>query len=534
MINRVSTVLVTGCLLMVFLMPLQVFGDGAVFGAETTDTYVTLTVLGDIKGTLKLGFSHEYEGPPVTAETVGTAWNFGTILPQEDALGKDGFPGAGICIEGYVWIIDYQSNSCTRCVQEVAEVNGNDISLIQPFLWWRTWRESGFTDYFQSGPEYSAGDTFPPSYGDVRTFPWGFKIHMPEQEDYTGANPWSIRAGNHKIKIVSKWSLCPPGDDSPPEDPVVTGVGHMDLTVANVIDKALGIGIGQSLETKPESCTYQDLEVGEDWVGEVYPWVLDYRSNSDFHMKAEIPPITFQGEPYAFDIREYMEYYGWSDPNLGPTGHNMYPPTGGSYLFKDTIAATLAQVISFPSKMELDLSGGGDADGAHRWRVPAGVYKPTGNICVSFIFTALPLEDIPAHTFTIRPDDFKVCVPQRQAGYRLPEKGRFSPEDGIRPEGIGFYEHTLNCYQNHDRNVELTCRWSHEKAGEGQIHWSFFRERNVEGDARPDGQGWKGVFKYNPEGMASKLGYILTYEPCWTDVPGDKELIITLSHSPTV
>ncbi len=63
----------------------------------------------------------------------------------------------------------------------------------------------------------------------------------------------------------------------------------MDLTVANVIDKALGIGIGQSLETKPESGTYQDLEVGEDWVGEVYPWVLDYRSNSDFLCKQRFP-----------------------------------------------------------------------------------------------------------------------------------------------------------------------------------------------------------------------------------------------------
>ena len=49
-----------------------------------------------------------------------------------------------------------------------------------------------------------------------------------------------------------------------------------------------------------------------------------------------------------------------------------------------------------------------------------------------------------------------------------------------------------------------------------------------------EGQLWKGRFKYNPDGNSSVLGYSIRYKPSWTDPPGEKELIIMMSHSPAV
>jgi hypothetical protein len=533
MMNRVLTILATACLLAALVMSLPAFGEGVVLESEATATHVTLTVLGDIRDALKLGFSHEDEGQPAIAETRETAWNFGTVIPQEGALGASEFSKAATRIEGYVWVIDYQSNAVTQCSVECNEIGDNDISLLCPFFWLRTWTGSDFTGYFQPEPGYFASRAIPPSYAEALTFPTGTKIDMLPSGEYIVPDPWSVKAGKYEIEVTSKWSLWPFGDGAMPQEPVVTRVGYLCLTVANVIGKELGIGIGTSCGVKPERGTYTALEVGEDWTGAVYPWVLDYRSNSDFDMEVEIPPITFQGRVGALDIRKYMKHYGWTGSGLEATGRHMYPSVGERYTFRDRIHATLGNVISFPGKIELDLSGAGDRKGQDRWKTPAGAYRPTDDISVSYSCQA-PGRTITAHTFTINPLDFQVIVPERQDGYELPESGRFLPEGGIKPEGKGFYEHMLRCCQNHDRNVELSWRWSREKVGTGKISWKVFWRNNVEEDVAGEGQVWKGIFKYSPEGNASELGYSVTYEPDWTDPPGEKELIITMSHSPTV
>ena len=318
-----------------------------------------------------------------------------------------------------------------------------------------------------------------------------------------------------------------------PREPVITLVGHVSLTVANVIGKELGIGIGTSSTVKPEAGTYTDLKVGEDWTGAVYPWVLDYRSNSDFDVEVEIPPITFQGRTGGLDIRQYMKHYSWIDSSLETTGRPMNSPAGGSYVFRDRIPATLGDVRSFPNRMELDLSGTSDGKVLDRWKTPAGAYILTDDISISYSCPA-PDRTITARTFTIDPLDFQVIVSKRQDGYELPKSGKFSPERGIKPERKGYYEHILRCCQNHDRNVELSWEWSEGKVGAGKLSWNFFLKSNVEEGVPGEGQVWKGMFKYSPEGNVSELGYSVTYEPCWTDPPGEKELIITMSHSPTV
>lgn len=531
--NRVLTILATACFLLALAMPLPVFGEGVVLESEATATHVILTVLGDIRTTLKLGFSHEREGQPAIADTRETTWNFGTVIPQEGALGASEFPEAATCIEGYGWVIDYQSNADTQCSVECNEVGDNDISVLRTFFWLRKWTGSDFTEYFRPEPGYLANRTIPPSYGEVLTFPTGIKIDMLPPEGRISPDPWSVRAGKYETQAVSKWSLLQSGDDAMPQEPVITLVGHVSLTVANVIGKELGIGIGTSSTVKPEAGTYTDLKVGEDWTGAVYPWVLDYKSNSDFDMEVEIPPITFQGRTGGLDIRQYMKHYSWIDSSLEATGRPMNSPAGGSYVFRDRIPATFGDVRSFPNRMELDLSGTSDGKVLDRWKTPAGAYILTDDISISYSCPA-PDRTIIARTFTIDPLDFQVIVPKRQDGYELPKSGKFSPERGIKPERKGYYEHILRCCQNHDRNVELSWEWSEGKVGAGKLSWNFFLKSNVEEGVPGEGQVWKGMFKYSPEGNVSELGYSVTYEPCWTDPPGEKELIITMSHSPTV
>jgi len=60
------------------------------------------------------------------------------------------------------------------------------------------------------------------------------------------------------------------GDEGMPQEPITTKAGYMYLTVANVIGKELGIGIGTSPEMKPEKGAFTDLEVEGDWTGAVY------------------------------------------------------------------------------------------------------------------------------------------------------------------------------------------------------------------------------------------------------------------------
>ena len=190
--NRVLTILATACFLLALAMPLPVFGEGVVLESEAIATHVILTVLGDIRTTLKLGFSHEREGQPAIADTRETTWNFGTVIPQEGALGASEFPEAATCIEGYGWVIDYQSNADTQCSVECNELGDNDISVLRPFLWLRKWTGSDFTEYFQPEPGYLANRTIPPSYGEVLTFPTGIKIDMLPPEGRISPDPWSV------------------------------------------------------------------------------------------------------------------------------------------------------------------------------------------------------------------------------------------------------------------------------------------------------------------------------------------------------
>lgn len=533
--NRAFAVLVTACLLSAFVMTLPAFGEGAVQEPEACSTTITLTVLGDIKDTLKLGFSHACEDTPVIAETRETAWDFGTVIPQEGALGAGRFSPASTCIEGHGWVIDYQSNSYTQCSLELDSVGAddNDIALLQPFFWRKKWGDSDSDDYFQPTPDNWAMEVIDPSYGAILTLPCGIKIDMLSGGNHINADPWSVKAGKYEIKVTSKWSLRPQDDDCIPRDPVLIRAGYLYLTVANVIRRDLGIAIGASPETIPSNPTFTALKVGEDWTGRVYPWILNYQSNSDFDMEVEIHPITLEGDIEAFDIRKYMKHYGWTDSGLETIGRHMYPSAGERYSFKDTIPATLEKMIGFPNGIELDLSGGNDAVGWDRWKIRAGIYKPTRDTCIRYS-SATSMGVINAHTITIAPDDLQVIVPERQDGYELPESGKFQPEEGIKPDGTGFYQHHLKCYQNHDRNVELAWRWSEGKAGAGEVSWIFLRRSNLEEGTPLDGQVWKGIFKYNPKGKASELGYTVIYAPGWADLPGEKELIITMSHSPIV
>jgi hypothetical protein len=531
--NRVSTVLATACLLAVLTMLFPAFGEAVDLEPKATTTHVTLKVLGDIKATLKLGFSHEYGGSPKTADTYETAWNFGTVIPQEGALVASEFSDAATRIEGYGWVMNYQSNAATQCLVEHGQVGDSDVLLLRPFFWVRPWEDSDFAGYFQPESEDLVIGPIPPSYGDELTFAAGIKIDMQPEGGHAGANPWSVRAGKYETQVISKWYLWQSGDDDMPPELVVTRVGYVYLAVANTIGKELGHGVGTSLWVKPESNTYTTLNVGERWIGAVFPWVLDYRSNSDFDIEVEIPPITLQGRAGAFDIRKHMKHYSWTDLDLGTTGSAMYPTAGGAYIFRDMIPATFGEVLSLPNCIELDLSGGSARDGLDRWKTPAGVYKPIDNISIAYSYLESEMTTT-AHTLTISPSDFQAVVPKRQDGYELPESGTFYPEGGIKPEGQGLYEYILKCCQNHDRNVELSWTWSEEKVGAGKILWNVFWTNNVQEGVAGEGQIWKGIFKYSPEGNPSELGYSAIYEPGWTDLPGEKELIITMSHSPAV
>ena len=529
--NRALTVFAAACILVALAMPLPASGEGRVPDSEGITTHVTLTVLGDIRDTLKLGFSHEYEDLPVIAESRETAWNFGTIVPQKGALVASEFSDAVAKIEGYGWVMNYQSNDFIECWIGHGRVGDNDISLLKPFFWLRTWEDSDFTGYFQPGPEHLVSEPIPPSYEDELTFPIGIKIDMLPQGEHAGPDPWSVRAGKYETEVISEWFLWQSGDGDMPRKPVVTRTGHVYLTVANAIGEELDIGIGTSPVMKPVGGTYTALTVGEDWTGTVYPWVLDYRSNSDFDMEVEIPPITLQGRVGALDIREYMKHYAWTGSGLEPTGRAMYPPGGGRYTFRDRITTTFGDAISFPNSIEVRLPRG--SEGLDQWKIPAGTYKSIDDISIRYSCQASG-RTITAHTYTIDPLDSKVIVPKRQDGYKLPGTGTFLPKGGIKPEEEGLYRHILECRQNHNRNVVLSWEWSKEKAGAGEISWKVFWKDNVEEGNAGDGQIWNGIFKYSPEGIASELGYYVTYKPGWTDPPGAKELIITMSHSPAV
>jgi len=532
--KRVIIVFATTCLILCLVLPLSAYGgEGAVLESETSSTHVTVKVLGAIKDTLKLGFSHDLEAEPVIAGSPETAWNFGTLTPDMDALGASEFPNAVTVIEGYDWVIDYQSNAAAQRSVECIGIGDCDISRLKPFFWLRTWTDPGFAEYSQPEPGYPISFAFAPSYDEVLGFPTGIKIDMKPETGDTGPDPWSVEAGRYEVEVASTWSILQQEGDPVPKAPAITLTRYVYLTVANVIGKELGFGIGASAVDAPEHGTYLDLGVDEDWIGAVYPWVLNYKSNSDFYMDIEIPPITLQGEVGNSDIRKHMKYYIWEGSGLDPTGTSMYPSAGGPFIERYIIPATFGGEISFPNRIELDLSGAKDGNNPDRWKVRAGIYRPTQDISVGY---SCELQDrtITAHVFTIDPLEFQVAVPERQDGYELPETAEFEPVDGVVPGASARYEYELICNQNHDRNVVLSWMWSDEKAGAGEISWNIFNRSNVEEGTTEEGQLWKGRFKYNPDGNSSVLGYSIRYKPSWTDPPGEKELIIMMSHSPAV
>lgn len=521
------------CLFLALVSGLRVFGQETVSGAEVSTTGLTLTVLGDIKDTLQLGFSHEYEGVPMIAGTPDSTWNFGTIIPEEGAYTTSGFSHAVPCIQGYGWVVGYQSNSYTKYLLEQEQAGDSDISALQLFYWQREWIGLGFSDYYQPGLKGADSTPIPPTYGSVETFPWGMKIDMSDPEVCQEISPWSLEAGDYKIKVISKWFPLSPDYGVTFEDPVLTAAGYMDLTVANAIDNRLCSGIGTLPGVNPGNNVSAPLEIGQDWTGEIYLWVLNYRANSDFGMETIIYPITLNGETSLIDIRKYMTYSGRDDPIPDITDDSMLPSDGEEFIATDVISMTLATPVDISSRIKLDLSGGSEDIGWNRWKVRAGTYKPTGDTCISF-FSIPPSRRDNVYAISISPDDFQVIVPEKQTGYELLGSGEFVPREGIKPGKTGFYEQSLNCYQNHDRNVAISWQWTEGRAGKGEISWRFLQKKNLVESIPEEDQVWKGIFKYNPQGKPSQLQYSVTYEPDWIDEPGEKELIIIMSHSPVI
>ena len=88
--KRVIIVFATTCLILCLVLPLSAYGgEGAVLESETSSTHVTVKVLGAIKDTLKLGFSHDLEAEPVIAGSRDLELR--TLTPDMDALGAS-FP----------------------------------------------------------------------------------------------------------------------------------------------------------------------------------------------------------------------------------------------------------------------------------------------------------------------------------------------------------------------------------------------------------------------------------------------------------
>ena len=204
-------------------MPLPASGEGRVPDSEGITTHVTLTVLGDIRDTLKLGFSHEYEDLPVIAESRETAWNFGTIVPQKGALVASEFSDAVAKIEGRMGY-ELPSNDFIECWIGHGRVGDNDISLLKPFFWLRTWEDSDFTGT-PTRTEHLVSEPIPPSYEDELTFPIGIKIDMLPQGEHAGPDLVG-QSGSTKPEVISEWFLWQPGDGDMPK-PVVTRTGHV-------------------------------------------------------------------------------------------------------------------------------------------------------------------------------------------------------------------------------------------------------------------------------------------------------------------
>ncbi|MDI6637662.1 MAG: hypothetical protein QME82_01980 [Bacillota bacterium] len=512
---------------------------------STSSTTVTVSVLADINEQISLEYSPDYPdnpiypGPPGGGHEPDDPWVMGTLIPQRAVYGAP--EGASTMVRGYLWAYKYQSNGFTRCVVSHEPVSDEIPSLgdvLHPFLWQKKWARTDFGPRFHPTTDNNwESDPIDPSYGSAWDIPNMVEFNMGQPGDgHEGISPWSIPAGDYMSRVITQWWVRPE-DGSYPEDPLWTRDGYLKVVVAPVFSYSLNFGISESEGSLPEPGFYADLVVGENWKGEIYPYILNFQSNAVSWNRLTVGPITLNGASDGADIRPYMTHYPWTGLALGD-GINMSPNCGNNYVyFDDSCEASGTNEWDILNKVTIDLSDDGcDGDGADRWKVQAGDY--------TFVDEAYGMKlefgfgentSSPVVTFSLGKDDAEVRVPRKQAGYEL-QGGKFVGEEGqaeVKPGQTATYSERLTTYQNHNRDVWFTCSWKDKTSG--QLDWAFTPLSNVREDTEGepgDEVMWRGVFEYNPEGSASVLDYQVTYTPGWADVPGPKSLTITLNHTP--
>lgn len=486
----------------------------------TSSTNVTVTVFPAINDQIiDLAYTASYPGTPSDPGTPDPddPWVLGTLVPPGARTN-----GGATNVYGYLWVYRFQSNAAMRCTVSHEEVDGYEsLEALHNFLWQRKWTGGDLGGLFHPEPEDWVSDPLGPTYASEWTFPNEVKFDMANiPPAHSGTSPWSVAAGNYMSKVKTTWTVS--GTDTPV---LAAPYGYVKVTVGPALNDDINFAIGDSDGAPPRSGRFEALDVGSDWKGVVYPWVLNFQTNAPSFNRVTVGPITLGGADGAADIRAYMKHYAWTGSSYDE-GHPMLPAGGGTYTYTGSAAATMTNMYSFPNKVEIDLSG--ETSGAqHRWMVQAGIYKPVSSALLTLEFGFNADMSNPVKTISVAQDNCRVIVPEAQDGYTLPESGQFDPWK-VEPEQEATYTDTLTCYQNHDRDVWFTA----SGIDEAFLDWEFNHGENTQPGTPEVGEKWRGVFKYNEAGGASELTYKVTYTPDWTVVPGEKVLKITLNHTP--
>ena len=492
--------------------------------AITSSTNVTVTVRPAINDQIiGLAYTDNYSATPPAPGTPDpqNPWFLGTLMPPGALTDKrETRPSS---VTGYLWVYKFQSNAGMRCITSHESVQDvSSLDALHNFLWQRKWTGSGLGDPFHPEPQDWVSDPLGPTYASEWTFPNEIKFDMgdPPRHKHPEADPWSVAAGDYMSKVKTTWTLS--GTDTPS---LAAPYGYVKVTVAPAINDDLSWGVGTSAEVPPPPCQSAPLEVGDTtgWKAAVYPWVLNFQTNTVSWNRVTVGRITRGGVEGGPDIRGYMKHYAWTGSGFDE-GHPMLPSSGDLYRYTGRAEPTMERMYNFPNKVEIDLSGQTNDGAEHRWIVQAGEYypDPKGAVILRFAFNENMYN--PAWFATL---PCKVIVRPAQDGYTLPETGNFTPGE-VKPDEEATYENTLTCHQNHDRNVWFTA----SGIDEDFLAWVFTPGENVEVRTAGDGEKWRGVFKYNSEGGASTLTYTVTYRPTWAVPAGDKALVITLNHTP--